>query len=343
MGYVRTAVKLGTTAIGGYLGYLLAARRNFELRGKVVVITGGSRGLGLALAEQFLARGARVAICARDGVELDRAADRLRRRSREVLTVVCDITDRNAVDGFISEVAHVFGRIDVVVNNAGTIQVGPYQHMEVEDFRKSLDVMFWGALHTTFAALPYLRRAIGRGGGRVVNITSIGAEVAIPHLLPYTCAKFALRGFSEGLRAELQKERIWVTTVMPGLMRTGSPVNVTFKGKVAKEFAWFALGDALPLTAIGAERAARRIVRACERGESFVTLSWQAKLLRAAHAVAPGLTADLLGIVNGLLPGFTAGGQVRKGRDIDSPVSSVLERYAQRFNEYGGTQAPAEA
>ncbi|MFN7133404.1 MAG: SDR family NAD(P)-dependent oxidoreductase [Myxococcales bacterium] len=340
MGLIRKGFKLAAAMTGGYLGYLAAARREYDLAGKVVVITDGSRGLGLALAESFAARGCRVAICARDGIELERAADRLRERGAEVFFAVCDVTDRREVDAFLEEVHAAFGVVDVLVNNASIIQVGPLDVMREDDFRRAMDVNYWGTVNCTFAALPLLRRS----KGRIVNITSIGGEVAIPHLLPYDTAKFAVRGFSEGLRAELQKDGVWVTTVVPGLMRTGSPVHAEFKGSPAKEFAWFVLGDALPFTSMNAKRAAERIVTACERGEAKVTLSWQAKLLRMAHALLPGTTLDVLGLVNRLLP--RGGGQSDRGKrglDIDSPFSILVERDAQRFNEYGGTQAPAEA
>ena len=106
-----------------------------------------------------------------------------------------------------------------MVNNAGMIQVGPLATTTKEDFVTALDVMFWGTLYPTLAVLPQMR---ARGRGHIVNITSIGDLVSVPHLLPYTCAKFAAVGLSEGLRAELGPVGIRVTTVVPGLMRTGS-------------------------------------------------------------------------------------------------------------------------
>ncbi len=110
-----------------------------------------------------------------------------------------------------------FGRVDIVVNNAGIIQVGPMSTTTVEDFATALDVMFWGALYPTLAVLPQMR---ARRSGHVVNITSIGGMVSVPHLLPYTCAKFAAVGLSEGLRTELGQEGIHVTTVVPGWRRS---------------------------------------------------------------------------------------------------------------------------
>jgi short-subunit dehydrogenase len=167
--------------------------------------------------------------------------------------------------------------------------------MTLEDFHDVMRVNFWGAVHTTLAALPGMR---GRGQGRIVNITSIGGKVAFPHLLPYTASKFALVGFSEGLRAELAKDGIWVTTVIPNLMRTGSPRNAEFKGNDEREYPWFTITDSLPGASIRAARAASQIVRACQNGEGEVVLGLPAKLAVIANGVAPGLLGDLLAAGN---------------------------------------------
>src|SRR5436309_7591109 len=107
--------------------------------------------------------------------------------------------------------------------------------MTVEDFEETMRVHFWGPLYATLAALPHLRK---QDTGRIVNISSIGGRIAVPHLAPYSASKFALAGLSDGLRTELAREGIYVTTVFPGLMRTGSHVNAQFKGKRRAEFTW---------------------------------------------------------------------------------------------------------
>src|SRR5438270_1183221 len=268
-------------------------------RGAVVLVNGGSRGLGLVLCRELARRGARLVLCARDEEELERARKDLEARGAEVLAVPCDVRIPAASERLVEQAVARFGGIDVLVNNAGIIQVGPYQSMSLNDFQKAMAVNFWGAVHTTLAALPHLRRSSVR---RVVNICSIGGAIAVPHLLPYSCAKFALRGFSEGLGAELASDRIRVSTVMPWLMRTGSFVNALFKGQREEELAWFSLGATMPVLSMTAERAARRIAMACERGELFVSVGFQAKVLRIAHSLAPGLTTRVLGLVNSLLP-----------------------------------------
>lgn len=320
---------------------VLARRPAAGLRGRVVLITGGSRGLGLLLAREFGREGCRVAICARDAVELDRARSDLEARGVEVLATPCDVARRAEVERWVAGVEQAFGAIDVLVNNAGVIQVGPVGAMTLEDFEHAMDVNFWGAVHVTFASLPRMRR-----GARIVNVTSIGGKVAIPHLLPYGCAKFALVGFSEGLRAELAGEGIRVTTIVPGLMRTGSPVNALFKGQQEKEFTWFSLGDAAPLTAMAGQRAARRIVLAARRGEAEVTLTWQAKLLRLTHGLFPGATAELLGWINRILPGAVGSTEAARGMELatplsPSPLTAPMNRAARENNEYGGHHEPS--
>jgi len=337
----------------GGVGLLLAARaavrrwRAYSLQDKVVLITGGSRGLGLVIARQMLRQGAHVAICARDAMELERAHEELeleralhelRQDEGHVLTVPCDVTDREQVQVLVHTVQQHFGRIDVLINNAGTIQVGPVELMTLEDYEEAMKVHFWGPLYTVLAVLPGMRQ---RRQGRIVNISSIGGKLSMPHLLPYNASKFALVGFSEGLRAELAKDGIVVTTVCPGLMRTGSPRNAFFKGQHRAEYAWFSISDALPLVSQSAERAARQIIAACKRGDAEVVLSLPAKLATTVHGLFPGCTADLLGLANTLLlPGPGGIGTAhRTGKDSSSQLSPswltrLSDEAARQNNEY---------
>jgi NAD(P)-dependent dehydrogenase (short-subunit alcohol dehydrogenase family) len=313
--------KLGTTkglvagavALAGVRwGWRRWRLRGQTLRGKVVLITGSSRGLGHLLARLAAEQGARVAICARDPVELERARLNLAERGADVLAIPCDVTDPAQVDRLIiGTIAH-FGHLDILINNAGVIQVGPVDEMTLDDFRQAMDVSFWGTVHTTLAVLPHMR---DRQSGRVVNITSIGGKVAMPHLLPYDCAKFAALGFSEGLRAELVRDGVKVTTVIPGLMRTGSVVSAEFKGRAEDEFTWFSAAARSRLTSMDVRRAARRILEAVRLGEAEVVLGWQAKLLRVGKDLFPGLATSVLGLVSRALPD-AAGWPGASGRDI---------------------------
>lgn len=341
----RRAARAGGLIAAGAVAWLVwrSARRPADLAGRVVAITGGSRGLGLLLARELGAHGCRIAICARDARELRVAADELAAAGVEVMATECDVSDAAAVHAWIAAVRERLGPVDVLVNNAGIIQVGPIEAMTTEDFERAMAIVFMGGVHTTLAVLPEMR---ARGEGRIVNITSIGGKVSIPHLLPYGAAKFAMVGFSEGLRSELAKDGIRVTTVVPGLMRTGSPPQATFKGRKSREFTWFSLGSATPLTAMSARRAARQIVEALRRGEAEVTLTWQAKLLQTAHALAPGVTSDALGLVNRLLPSHDGSTDSALGMELatplsPSPITALMNRSAVENNEYVGAARPS--
>ena len=324
-------------------GLLLVTRavvrwwREYDLRDKIVLITGGSRGLGLIMARQLLHQGAQVAICARDATELERARSALDQRDGQVLTVPCDISDQGQVHAMVQVVQRHFGRIDVLINNAGTIQVGPVELMTLEDYEEAMRVHFWGPLYTMLAVLPAMRQ---RREGRIVNISSIGGKVSMPHLVPYNASKFALVGLSEGLRAELAKDGIVVTTVCPGLMRTGSPRKAFFKGQHRAEYAWFSISDALPLISQSAERAARQIIAACKRGDAEVVLSLPAKVATAVHGLFPGAMADLLGLANTLLLPASGGigtaqlpGKHSSSALSPSWLTALSDRAAQRNNE----------
>jgi|SRR5581483_8986470 len=296
----KISLLLGGVAAAALIQQAVRRSRTLDLNGKVVLITGGSRGLGFAMAEEFAWEGARLVICARNQDGLERARSALERQGTEVLAVRCDVSDRAQVANMVNQATHRFGGIDVLVNNAGIISVGPLEVQRVEDFEEAMNVMFWGVVNTTLAVLPQM---LERGGGHVVNITSIGGRVSVPHLIPYGCAKFAAVGFSEGLREEVARHGIRVLTVVPGLMRTGSHLNAHFKGKHREEFSWFSLGATLPVVSIDGRRAAAKIVQALRRGVGDLVITPQAKLMAMAHGVAPGVVAEALGIVARLLPG----------------------------------------
>jgi NAD(P)-dependent dehydrogenase (short-subunit alcohol dehydrogenase family) len=228
-------------AAASFIWRRLASLDSFS--GKVVVITGGSRGLGLALARRLAREQANLAIIAREEHELDRAKSDLLKYCPVVTTWQCDIKDQLVVQSIMQNIANHFGGIDMLINNAGEIVAGPLHSMTRDDFRNALDIHFWAPLSVTFAALPHLREGCA---ARIVNITSFGGKLAVPHLAPYCVSKFALAGFSDALRAELASKNIFVTTVAPGLMRTGSHKNAFFKGDHQKEFTWFSLAAGPP-------------------------------------------------------------------------------------------------
>jgi Short-chain dehydrogenases of various substrate specificities len=288
IGNTRNSTKLGITALGvaaGVAGYTLWRRsRMLDLSGKVALITGASRGLGLALARHCAELGCDLVICARDEGELHAAAAELSRRGARVLPVVCDVGDEQQVARMVAQANSHFGRIDLLFNVAGIITVGPLETQTLDDFEEAMRVMFWGIVYPTLAVLPQM---IARGGGHIANVTSIGGKVSVPHLVPYNCAKFAAVGFSEGIHAELRRHGIFVTTVVPGLMRTGSHRNAYFKGDHRAEYTWFSLGATLPLVSMDADRAARSMVRAVRRRQAEIILTPQARASRLCTASSP--------------------------------------------------------
>lgn len=288
--------------LGTVVGLALYAWRNryqpVSFQGRVVVITGGSRGLGLELARQWCSEGARVAICARTLQDVERAVEELSQYG-EAIGLVCDVTERQQISEFVAAIHDRWGQIDVLVNNAGIIQVGPLDSLTHDDYEQALATHLWGPLLMTEAVLPQMRR---QGSGRVVNIASIGGRVSMPHLLPYCVSKFALVGWSEGLTAELRQHNIHVTTVTPGLMRTGSPRHATFKGRHREEYAWFSVSASLPVVTTPSGLAAERIIAGCRRGDAIVMVSGFSAIASRFHGLCPGLMTRLMGLVNDCLP-----------------------------------------
>lgn len=326
------ATAAGLAASGAYA--LWRRRRRYDFRGKRVLITGGSRGLGLVLARGLLQRGAEVAVAARDSEELRRAARDLGRYASPgsgVWTVACDVRDPSDVEHMMRELEARVGTIDVLINNAGVIQVGPVEAMTFNDYEEAMQVHFFGPLRTTLAVLPSMK---ARGSGRIINISSLGGKLAVPHMLPYSASKFALTGFSEGLHAELKKYGIMVTNVCPGLMRTGSARRAMVKGRHGSEYAWFSTSAALPLITMSAERAAKRIIRGIQRGEAEILVGLPAKAAAAFHALSTPTTVDFLAVIEehvlpepGQLP---SGAERREGRELREAEPPLLDEQIER-------------
>ena len=334
----------------------------------VALVAGASRGLGLLIAAELAARGYRVHGCARDRDELDRAerlvaagqlgalADaggapgqdggRAPGQPGSFTAHVCDVTDPEAVQGWVDLVRSTEGSVDVAIHVAGIIQVGPVESTTLGHFRAAVETMLFGPVHLCLAVLPGMLQA---GSGRIGVVSSVGGVVAVPHLLPYSVAKFGAVGLSEGLQAELSGTGVTATTIVPGLMRTGGHLHAQFVGDAAKDYAWFAPGASLPLLSVSAERAARRIVDAVLAGRSQVELTPLTWVGRRVHGLAPGTTSRVLGLVARALPHGDARapdatsddtrhveGRLAR-RALDSKVVEVLStlgnRAARRLNE----------
>jgi short-subunit dehydrogenase len=291
--------------------------KRFALGGKTVVITGGARGLGLAIAREAARRGARLGLLARSEDELRAARAEFAIAGVTISTAVCDVRNADEISTTLASFARELGPIDALFNVAGVISVGPLGALTLDDYRDAIETNFLGAVYAIEAVRPSMQ---ARRAGRIVNITSLGGKVGIPHMLPYCASKYALIGYSSALRAELKRDGVRVVSIVPGLMRTGSPPQATFAGQPRKEYATFALSDSLPFLSVDVKHAARLIVNACERGTAEKIVGWQANVAIAAATIAPRAVENLLGFVNRFLPG-PGNGEHRSGFASESPLT----------------------
>ncbi len=324
-------------------GYLLNnwvknTLRRFDYKNKVVLVTGGSRGLGLVLARELASRGAHLALLARDQDELDIAKGDIQSSypECEVHLIPCDLKDSSQISWAIKKALIHFRTIDMLINNAGIITVMPYENAEEKDFQESMDTHFWAPFHLTQSLLPHFK---ANRGGRIVNISSIGGKIAVPHLAPYSASKFALVGYSDAIQAELAKDKIYVTTVCPGLMRTGSIGHAEMKGQESLEYSWFAIASSLPVLSVAAETAARQICDAAARGQAELIISLPAKLAVVLRALTPEIFSDLTQVASGLLPSPTVETRSKRlgmhSHSVVAPsiVTKSAEKAAERNNE----------
>jgi short-subunit dehydrogenase len=316
-----------------------------KLRGKVVLVTGGSRGLGFALAEELASLGVRLVLTSRHGEELERAKARLvadgRTSASNIFVQASDVSVPQEIQDVVTAATERFGRIDVLINNAGIILVGPLGSLTVASFEEAMNTNFYGALHTTMAVLPQM---LARHNGGIVNIASIGGKVAFPHLLPYVASKFAMTGWSQGLRAELAGKGIRVTTVTPGIMRTGSHIQAHYSGNAEEEYRWFGGAASLPITASNARSAARKVIRALVRGTAEISVGLDAIAAARAANLAPELTAKALAVANGLLPRAARTNRVVPGKALRGSLPAVVERAGTKaIREYNQEEIPIAA
>lgn len=281
--------------------YVASLTKEFHFNGKKVLITGGSRGLGLSLAWNLIKSGSEVTLLARDEAELNKAKEILLKDFPEakVHIQVCDVTETQQLSNSIEKAINDMDGIDLLVNNAGAILVGPFTSMEMEDFEAQMKLHVYSVIQATQLIFAHFK---SRGGGRILNICSLGGKTAIPHMIPYNTSKFALAGFSQGASAELAKHNIILTTAYPTVMRTGSPIQAVFKGEHEKEFTWFETIDNLPGLSMGADTAAKKIMSAVADGQTEVVLSVAGKARVLAGSLFPETMIALMGAVNRLLP-----------------------------------------
>lgn len=319
----KIAVYLGATMM---LLRLLRSRQAMDFRGRVVAITGGSRGLGLNLARQLASQGAQLGLISRDETELARAKAILEAMGAPVFTVACDLRVQGEAEEAVERVAAHFGALDVLINNAGVISVGPLEHMKQSDFEEAVSLHLWAPLWCSRAAIPHLKKA---GGGRIVNIASFGGQVAMPHMAPYAASKFALVGLSDALRHELRKDAILVTTVCPGILRTGSHVMATFKGRQKAEYRIFKLMASLG--GFEAPAAAKLILDAAKYGDPHLVFPVPVQWMTWAYQLFPNTAGLILGLATRFMPAPTEddrGDALMSGHDLEAelPPSIFTQR-----------------
>ena len=324
----------------GLIGAAVVANEAYKAKqeatamcGKIVVVMGGSRGLGLEIARQFGLAGAHLALVSRKEDELRNALAMLQAEGAipngvAAHIVVADVSKRQDCEHAIASAIERYSRVDVLVNCAAVMQVATFEDMTTEAFHEAMNINFFGQLYAIQAVLPHM---LERGSGAIVNIASIGGKIAVPHMLPYVASKFALVGFSEGLHAELRHKGIRVTTVCPGLMRTGAEVQVKFAGDAVKEYAWFKFGATVPGVSIAARAAARKIFRATVAGKAEITITPQAWLGARAVGLAPNFSQQFAAAVNHLgLPAPNGNRMTTTGAQIEAQQQRVSEDHVLR-------------
>jgi NAD(P)-dependent dehydrogenase (short-subunit alcohol dehydrogenase family) len=267
----------------------VARVRSFD--GRVAAITGAASGIGRALAEALSAEGANLALSDVDDVGLADTADRCKRSGLRVTTRHVDVADRGAVQGWADLVVAEHGRVNMIVNNAGVALGATVESMRYEDFEWLMGINFWGVVHGTKAFLPHLKVS---GEGHIVNVSSVFGLVSVPSQSAYNAAKFAVRGFSDCLRMELEIEgaAVSVTTVHPGGIKTNIARNARVDPSVADMTgtkAGTAMGEFERAFITSPEKAARQILAAVRRDRRRTLVGPDAKLIDLVSRLPAGL------------------------------------------------------
>jgi NAD(P)-dependent dehydrogenase (short-subunit alcohol dehydrogenase family) len=337
---------LGLVALGsGALWMAARQRRRIELAGAVAVVTGGARGLGYAIAQELAAEGCKLALCGRDGDVVERAVEALRERGSEVVGCACDASDEAQVQEFFDQVLAYYGRVDLLINNAGQCFVGPATDLEAADVERALRHIFWVQFRPTMAVLPHMRR---RGSGRIVSVTSIGGKLPTPHQAAYAAGKFAATGWAETLAIELRKEGIELSVVTPPPLQNGAPLHAHFNGQAEQEYLWFAHALSSPWTASPTRRAARAVVNAARYGDAERAVSFSSWLPSRLHGMAPNVMSRALSRLDRALPPPSPPGQqtpmqlgatvVARSRSL--AASALTERVRENDRRFSPVRRP---
>lgn len=261
-------------------------------------VAGGSRGLGLAIAKELGRSGHRVLITARTAADLDRAAADLTADGIDVITRVHDVRDAEEARELVTDIESSDGPIETLFAVAGMLRVGPLPE-RAEEYDDSLDIMLHGPINVVHAVLPAMRK---RGRGRIGIVTSIAGVIPVPHLTAYSAAKHGAVGFSRALAEELAGSGISVSTIIPGLMRTGGHWHADYVGQSEREYVWFTALSATPVVSMDAERAARIIVRGVLNGRRKIIFTLPARLGDLVYRLSPEAVGLMIGAAGQLLP-----------------------------------------
>ena len=259
--------------------------------GKVAAITGAGSGIGRALAVELATRGCHLALSDVDDAGLAETVALVEQAAPiavKVTTAIVDVADREAVEAWATDVVEEFGRVNLIFNNAGVALSADVGAMSYDNFRWLIDINFWGVVHGTLAFLPHLKAS---GDGHVVNISSVFGLLGIPSQSAYNAAKFAVRGFTDALRTELDIERCGVsaTTIHPGGIRTNIARNARFEFAEHEDAvdAEQAAVDFERLTRTTPEKAAQLIIGAVEKNKRRALIGPDAHVFDAAARISP--------------------------------------------------------
>jgi short-subunit dehydrogenase len=246
-----------------------------RIDGAVALVTGASRGIGRATAIALAARGAKLALTSRNAEELEAVASRIRSGGGKAISLVGDVTERSEIERVVSAVQDHWGRVEILVANAGAYHRRPVLDLSATDIEASMAVNFYGAVYAILAVLPAM---VARGNGQLVLVNSVDGRKALPGDAPYAIAKFALAGLGQALRQELRPHGIGVTSIFPGRVDSAMTSNLAVPRISSK----------LP-----PEKVAGAIIDAIRRDRSDVIVPRRAAALLFADLLSPRL-ADWL-------------------------------------------------
>ena len=256
-----------------------------KLRGTTVIVTGATSGIGRDTALQFAKAGARVVVAGRRNERLKSLVTEIESKGGQALAVTTDVAEQKQVEKLVARTLEHFGAIDTLVNNAGVGVAARFDELSLEDFRRVMEINFWGAVYACKAVMPVMKRQ--KSGGVIINVSSILGKRGVPFESAYCASKFALSGFSEALRTEVMVDKIDVTTIFPGAIETEifeTSVNHT--------------GLEMPaiVPKFPAQELARIIVQNARFPQPEVVMAMDAIAINFFNTIAPGLMDYAMGL-----------------------------------------------